>query len=78
MRRDTELAVSEIASTMSRQDPAVRITVEGSPMAVQRIADAIETMIPGFMDWHDHALSGSNGGHLVIEGAEAHPPVCKI
>ena len=78
MRRETEFTDSETALNIRRHRPAVRIIVEGSPAAVQRIADAIETMIPGFMDWHDHALSGSNDGDLIIEGAGAHPPFCQI
>ncbi|MGI4807254.1 MAG: hypothetical protein ACRYF2_03995 [Janthinobacterium lividum] len=53
------------------------LTFNTVSMVVHRIADVIETMIPGFMDWHDHALSGSNDGHLVVEGSEAGQPVSK-
>ena len=77
MPYEIDLAISETASNMRRHGPVVRVIVEGSPTAVQRIADAIETMIPGFLAWHDHALSGSNDERLIIEGAEARTPVCK-
>ena len=78
MRLEIELAISEMASSKIRQGPAARVIVEGSPTVVQRIADAIETVIPGFMEWHDHAPSGSNDGHIIIEGAGARSPVGKM
>ena len=53
------IAVSHVQMTA----PAVSVKIRGLPEHVQRIADALEIVLPGAMEWHSCAQVKAN--HLV-------------